>query len=202
MKYISIAALLALAVVLGTGVAFYLNVGIEVPISKKGGDWAAFGSYFGGVAGALLSFLSVLLLIGTVRLQSSQIKKSAEDAKNIELLNLVTRADTEIEQWLKIRPAKHKFEGDVEFGLVVWGIVQPSYLNPVELTPAFDRLVLLTEMYSVAIEQCYPSGLAVIAQHKRKCEELLAFLNEHHKSANSKQYKEIKAIEATLRKLV
>ncbi|MCD9480653.1 MULTISPECIES: hypothetical protein [Photobacterium] len=202
MKYIFIAALLALSVVFGTGVIFYINVGIESPISTKSGDWAAFGSYFGGVAGALLSFLSVLLLIGTVRLQASQIKQSAEDAKNIEFLNLVTRADTEIEQWLKIRPAKHKFEGDVEFSLVVWGILEPNYLNPVELKPAFDRLVLLTEMYSAAIEQCYPSGLAVIAQHKRKCEELLVFLNKYRQEANSTRYNEIKAIEATLRKLI
>ncbi|HHF2906766.1 TPA: hypothetical protein ACPJZ5_004610 [Vibrio diabolicus] len=99
-------AAFAAFVVLGTGFTFYWNVGQGLELSDKGSDWASFGSYFGGVAGALLSFFSVLLLIITVWLQSSQIKQASEDSKNLELLGLVTRADNEIEQWLKIRPAK------------------------------------------------------------------------------------------------
>ncbi|TOL87873.1 hypothetical protein [Vibrio parahaemolyticus] len=194
-------AAFAAFVVLGTGFTFYCNVGQGLELSDKGSDWASFGSYFGGVAGALLSFFSVLLLIITVWLQSSQIKQASEDSKNLELLGLVTRADNEIEQWLKIRPAKKSIEGDIEFSLIVWGLVDPSYINPKEFKSAFNRLISLTEMYCAAIELCATSELAIIDQHKRKCLELHAFLNKNWRTADSNRYDEITAIKVALEKL-
>lgn len=43
--------------------AFRHWVGGELPVSASGQDWGIFGDYFGGIAGTLLSFLSILLIV-------------------------------------------------------------------------------------------------------------------------------------------
>ncbi|MFC1503453.1 hypothetical protein ACFL53_03765 [Pseudomonadota bacterium] len=204
MKYINMFVLVGLVVILGTGLIFYLNVGLGNPISENDQNWAAFGSYFGGVVGALLSFVSILLLVVTIRQQSEQIQKSEIDSRKLELLNFVGRADIEIEQWLKIRLAVRvgKPGMDVEFGLVVWGIVSPCYVNSSEVKSAFDRLIVLTEMYSAAIAQCSTEDFLVIKQHKQKCVEILKFLKSKRQMIDSNDTDGIKNIETMLEQVV
>ncbi|HHF2906765.1 TPA: hypothetical protein ACPJZ5_004609 [Vibrio diabolicus] len=85
--------------------------------------------------------------------------------------------------------------------MIVWGLVEPSYINPKEFKPAFDRLISLTEMYCASIEFCATSELAIIDQHKRKCLELHAFLNKNWRAADSNRHDEIAAIKVALEKL-
>jgi uncharacterized membrane protein len=73
MSRILIAFLVGLLLIAAVGGAYYSYVGIDKVISTSGEDWGQFGDYFGGVAGALLSFISILLLAYTIHLQSEQL---------------------------------------------------------------------------------------------------------------------------------
>lgn len=46
---------------------FWLFVFHDLPLSHKTDDWSNFGSYIGGVAGPALSFISILLVIETIK---------------------------------------------------------------------------------------------------------------------------------------
>lgn len=46
---------------------FWLYVFHSLPLSTKTDDWSNFGSYIGGVAGPALSFISILLVIETIK---------------------------------------------------------------------------------------------------------------------------------------
>lgn len=67
----------ALAVVLVGGTIFFDALG--KPFNHiTAADWAAFGTYFGGVAGPLLAFLTVVGLVLTLLMQNRQIEQVAE----------------------------------------------------------------------------------------------------------------------------
>lgn len=65
--YTSIAIFLIIMVFSPYFFHFYLNLGL--PLSDKGSDWSDFGGYIGGLLGPILSFLSFVLLIKSLKLQ-------------------------------------------------------------------------------------------------------------------------------------
>lgn len=66
---IAIFALLGLMIVAGTVGAYLWLGGFAHTFSHQATDWGNFGSYVGGVAGPLLSFLAVIAVVWTLRLQ-------------------------------------------------------------------------------------------------------------------------------------
>jgi len=78
-----IAAIAAIFLVVIFYVArFYFSLGYD--ISDKPSEWAALGDYLGGVLGPALSFISIVLLIKSLRLQNSANNSLREDLKNSE----------------------------------------------------------------------------------------------------------------------
>ena len=61
-------------------VAYWARFGGQAT-SRDPQDWAAFGNYFGGTAGPLLTFLTVFLLVVTLALQIRQLEDSREQLK-------------------------------------------------------------------------------------------------------------------------
>lgn len=65
--------------VLGCTVAAYILLGGFGPaFSPNSIEWANFGNYFGGVAGPMLSFLALLAVVWTVRLQYDLLRRDYE----------------------------------------------------------------------------------------------------------------------------
>lgn len=62
----SLLLLMSLITIIVTSV-FWLSVFHSLPLSNKTDDWSNFGSYIGGVAGPALSFISILLVIETIK---------------------------------------------------------------------------------------------------------------------------------------
>jgi uncharacterized membrane protein len=179
--------LAGLAVIALVPIVFYFEVGGTLPLSSQAEDWAIFGNYFGGVTAPLLSFLSILLIVYTVLQQGEQIKASQQEVLKRDLLQYVSRADDEVERWLKRRLASAESEGDVEFGDIVWGIVDSSYVNSKELKAALLRLYKLTCTYCVSLG-LYKDNIDtyfIFQQHRLKAEELLLFLESHEKQLSS-----------------
>ena len=168
--------LLGLSVIIGVPLLFYYKVGIDLPLSTEANDWAIFGSYFGGVGGALLSFLSVLLLIlYTIKQQSDQSRKR-------DLLQYISEADNEINNWLNKKLATYTGNKSVEFGDIVWGIVAQSYANQKEYGSAIDRLYKLTCTYcaSLGMYKDKIDNHFVISHHIQKAGDLIEFLEKNY----------------------
>jgi len=71
-------ALLGLAVLVGTIGAYLWLGGFASTLSSHSADWANFGTYVGGVAGPLLSFLALIAVVWTLRLQHELLQRDRE----------------------------------------------------------------------------------------------------------------------------
>jgi hypothetical protein len=180
-RILSVVAL-GLLIVSAVAGAYYIFVGEAQPLSSSGEDWGTFGDYFGGVAGALLSFLSILLLVYTIQLQVQQLSDSQHETLKRDLLAHVTKADDEIERWLQRKLAYVSMSGQtIEFGDVVWGILKCKDINPPEFERAVVRLHLLTCLYCEALG-LYRDNIDpyfIFKYHRQKAKALLKFLEEH-----------------------
>jgi hypothetical protein len=71
-------ALGGLLVLTGTIGAYVLFGGFGPTFSPNSVEWANFGSYLGGVAGPMLSFLALMAVVWTVRLQYDLLRRDHE----------------------------------------------------------------------------------------------------------------------------
>jgi len=171
--------MLSIATVAG---AYYFIIGAAHPLSTDGERWGQFGDYFGGVAGTLLSFLSVLLLVYTVHLQNRQLSDTQQETLKRDLLAHVTKADEEIERWLQRKLAFISMSGEtVELGDVVWGILKETDINPREFERAVVRLHALTCLYceALALYRDNIDPYFIFRYHRQKAQSLLEFLAKH-----------------------
>lgn len=170
-----------LGIILATVLAYHYWVGRGMPISASGEDWAFFGNYFGGVAGALLSFLSIILILFTIHQQGQQLAATEEEILKKDLLLHISKADEEIDRWLKKNLASTTKGQTVEFGDVVWGLVKSTYVQKAEFGPALERLLKLTCAYceSIALYEANINTHFIYQQHHQKAQELVGFLEKH-----------------------
>lgn len=71
-------ALLGLAILAGTIGAYIWLGGFDPTLPHQSADWANFGTYVGGVAGPLLSFLALIAVVWTLRLQYQLLDRDRE----------------------------------------------------------------------------------------------------------------------------
>ena len=154
-------------------------VGYGATLSDSGDDWGVFGDYFGGTAGTILAFISVLLLVYTINQQRYEIQVSRDEAFKLDVLQHVSKADEEIERWLR-RPISVNRQ-QVEFGDIVWGLKDTKYADVPQLEAALIRLHKLTCMYcaSIALYRDNIEPHFVFQHHRAKAEDLIAFLGRH-----------------------
>lgn len=85
-RYLVLAALS----VFGTSVAYFgWFYHLGEPLSTKSSTWGEFGSYFGGILGPILSFISLFFLIQSLRLQNEAnlvLKQEAKDSEKTEYI--------------------------------------------------------------------------------------------------------------------
>jgi uncharacterized membrane protein len=171
--------LLLIAAVVGV---FFNFVNLGKPALSDGQYWALFGTYFGGVAGPLLTFLSILLIVYTVNQQSNQIASADHETLKRDLLAHITKADEEIDHWLQRQLPMPRPDGlTVEFGDIVWGLANSNCASSPEFRVAIDRLHYLTSLYCEALG-LYRDNIDphfIFAYHRKKAESLLAFLMKH-----------------------
>jgi hypothetical protein len=161
---------------------YYAHVGVGQALSNHGEAWAFFGEYFGGVAGPLLSFISILLLVYTVNLQIQQQSRIQEETLKRDVLAHISKADKEIDQWLRRKLATNTISDQtVEFGDVVWGILPDTLVSTREFKPAVIRLNRLTFLYceALALYRANINEHFIFRYHKQKAQSLVDFLKAH-----------------------
>jgi len=184
MKQILIIFLVGLLLIFAVGGVYYAYVEFDRPLPTNGQMLGQFGDYFGGVAGTLLSFVSILLLVYTIHLQSKQLLAARHEMLKRDLLAHVTKADDEIDHWLQRKLAVSDRVGEtVEFGDVVWGIIKASYINDKEFKSGVIRLHQLTCLYCEALA-LYRENIDphfIFKYHRQKAQSLLVFIKDHQK---------------------
>ncbi|EOC1775173.1 hypothetical protein ACI1HK_001100 [Vibrio fluvialis] len=181
MKGIVTVCIIGLMVMIAAVGAFYCFVGFDQLFSPDASAWSNFGSYFGGVVGPVFSFLSIVLLVYTVFQQSENINLATSEALKLDMLRYVSRADEEIDSWLKTEISTER-EGDTaQLSLVVWGVIDVGYVNPKELNACLNRLLKLVCSYSsaIALYEDNVDPYFVYKQHYTKAIELVEFLESH-----------------------
>lgn len=197
MRTILVFSLAIALVVSGVALLFFIATGMSLSFSHDSSEWARFGNYFGGVAGSLLSFFSVLLIYYTleqtninlnisnknIEMLKRQISIGEEESLKKDLLLYVEKHEREIDNWLKRNIAKYDVENEVvNFGDIVWGIVKIGYpKNDYEVSVCCIRLNKLLCSYCQAI-RLYEDNINshyVYHAHYLKAKELLEFLKKN-----------------------
>ncbi|HHG3503032.1 TPA: hypothetical protein ACPVZF_000284 [Vibrio parahaemolyticus] len=175
-----------MVIALASGV-FYHFVGANQPISPNASEWSNFGSYFGGVVGPIFSFLSIVLLVYTIILQSSQIKLYVDEAIKLDMLRYVSKAEEDIDNWLKTEISSSLYEAKVQLSFVVWGMVDGKHVDSKELSICLERMLQLVCSYSGALA-LYEDNVDphfIYKQHYDKALDLISFLERHSDRLNS-----------------
>ncbi|MBA1321223.1 hypothetical protein [Pseudomonas plecoglossicida] len=63
---------------------YRLNIGVE--FSRNPNDWSGFGSYFGGIIGPVVSFVTLLAVLKTVYLQREMLRAQSEEFERINII--------------------------------------------------------------------------------------------------------------------
>lgn len=88
-KILWAAPLIALAIIC----AYAFNFS-NIPISKASADWGTLGDYFGGLLNPILSFLSLIYLIKTIKLQQDANLRLIEDIEHQKTLAIKAEFDS------------------------------------------------------------------------------------------------------------
>jgi hypothetical protein len=140
----------SLFIVVATVAFYFVAVGIEGQLSSATEHWGQFGDYFGGVAGTLLGFISLILLLGTLYLQHLQLEEMRDENVKRDMLLHISKADDEIENLLCGKLHYGNLSELVDFRQVVIGAITAN-INAKELAVMQDRLLQLTCHYSASI---------------------------------------------------
>lgn len=114
-------------------------------------DWGNFGNYMSGVAGPLLLFIILVMMISLIRKQASYFDKIFDESKRLEMLRHLGKIDDDLTRLLS-----HEFEVDgryVQLGDLVDGLADATELlrDNASYGAAMEKLLKLTSIYCEAI---------------------------------------------------
>lgn len=177
-----IVIVLGLLVLIAVLLGYFLLGGFSLDPSLANTDWGAFGSYFGGLAGPLLTFISVILIVYTVRQQRLQFKSMAAENLKQDMLRYLGELDNEIAHLLtrEIHTGNNRY---VELGDLVAGISSPTDLHEQPYRAAMDKLLRLTANYceAIALYRNNVNSNFVFRAHQQRAEELVTYLKQNIK---------------------
>lgn len=132
-------------IVLAGTIALYFAGGAAYPHTAA--EWAAFGTYVGGVAGPLLSFVALVAVARTMHLQNATLELELERQSADQHLRWLDAIYSDIKEVLDTRVS-----GDTTLRSVLDGEVEASQVDPKRLTARLDNLMQLVAFYCRAVD--------------------------------------------------
>ena len=173
-----VVAIIGLCILVAVFLSYFLVGEFALDPSVSNVDWGSFGSYFGGVSGPLLSFISVLLLVYTLRQQRFQLVSMSEENTKHDMLRYLEKLDGQIAHLLtrQIHVGNMRY---VEIGDMVSGIENPAELHEASFKAALDKLLKLTAIYceAIALYRENVNGYFIFRAHQQKALELVNYLD-------------------------
>lgn len=146
--------------------------------STQNADWGAFGSYFGGIAGPVFTFISALFIAATIRQQREEMTKQ-------DMLRYLMKIDDDISHLLtrRIHVGNDRY---VELGDMVSGIESPAEFHAPSYKAALEKLLKLTASYceAIALYRANVDGYFIFKAYQQRARELVAYLGEKTKYLN------------------
>ena len=140
-----------LLVLAGTIGAYFLFVCFGPTFSPNSVEWANFGSYFGGVAGPMLSFLALMAVVWTVHLQYDLLSRDQNKQIAEQHIRWIEGIYRDI---LDLLNAALPSAGGVE-PMTTWAVlhqeVDPRFANQGILKARLDELLKLITQYCQAV---------------------------------------------------
>jgi len=151
MRVIILYAALGLLVLVLTIAAYPLLGHFGFPFSTSSNEWANFGTYLGGVAGPLLSFLALIAVAWTVRLQYDLLRRDSEKQTSDQHVRWLEAIYRDI---LDLMHAPLRLAHGPE-STTTWAVlhqeVDRAIANPAILKTRLDELLKLLTQYCQAI---------------------------------------------------
>lgn len=137
--------ILAGLMVLGGTVAFYLSYAGFAPRSLQ--DWANFGTYVGGVAGPLLSFVALVAVARTLHLQRTTLELDQARQLADQHLRWLDGLYKDIQEALDARVSP-----ETNLRVVLDGEVEASGVDQKRLSARLDNMMQLLAQYCRAVD--------------------------------------------------
>ena len=134
---------IGLVVLVGT-IAVYFGYGGIVP--RNPDDWSNFGTYVGGVAGPLLSFLALIAVARTMHLQQATLELDQERRLADQHLRWLDALYKDIVEAMEAR-----ISPEVTLRAVLERDVEASQVEQKRLTARLDNLMQLLTQYCQAV---------------------------------------------------
>ncbi|MCJ1881873.1 hypothetical protein [Pseudomonas nitroreducens] len=175
-----VVGLLGVVVILGVFLSYFYIGDFSLSASSENIDWSSFGSYFGGVAGPLLTFISVFLLVYTIRQQRVQLESMFEENIKQDMLRYLGRIDDEILRLLG-KEINVGEMGLVQFGDIVSGLFVPAQVHEASFRVMLERLMQHTAYYceAIALYRENVNSYFVFKAHRQRAEELVSYLENN-----------------------
>jgi hypothetical protein len=182
MKSIIIIFVIGVLILTVIGVAYVWLGGFNSDISGTNANLANFGNYFGGVAGPLITFLSVILIVCTLHQQNCQMKVMFKENLKQDMIRYLNKLEEEISHLLT-RPIPSENFRYVEFGDLVNGLETSAELNEGIYQEAMNKLLKLTASYceAIALYRANVNEHFVFKAHLVKARDLVEFLERNVK---------------------
>ncbi|MFP1872110.1 hypothetical protein ACLEDV_09130 [Lonsdalea quercina] len=177
-----IVALFGILILLVVFFGYFFLGGLYFGTSLSNAELGAFGSYFGGLAGPLLTFISVLLIVYTIRQQKLNLESVSDENIKQDMLRYLNKIDDEIAHLLT-RRIHIDNERVVEVGDVVSGISKPTNFDESSYRVAMDKLLRLTANYceAIALYRENVNGYFIFRAHQQRAKELVKYLENNTK---------------------
>ncbi|HFI1931605.1 TPA: hypothetical protein ACGPMY_001990 [Yersinia enterocolitica] len=134
MKYIGWVASLLILITFG---GYYYQFGMGPTVLSRDRDvWGQFGDYFGGVLNPILSFISIILLIKSVRMQLTANECLINETKRQEILD--KRKSFEFQFYNLIEAQKSGFD---DFSLIFPSPNKDVEVNKVDAVNKLEQLI-------------------------------------------------------------
>lgn len=136
--------LFGLIVLVGT-IALYFGGGGEPPSGLQ--EWASFGTYVAGIAGPLLSFVALVAVARTLKLQSTTLDLEREKQRADQHLRWLDALYSDITDDLN-----RSVSPDATLRSILDGDVSPESVNDKRLAKRLDGLLRLIAQYCRAVD--------------------------------------------------
>lgn len=182
--------LACLCLVVFVAFVFYDNVKFDQFPPVQPEYYEYFGGYFGGVAGALLSFVGILLVIYNINQQGVQIQKIANDSIKSDILSYLSSVDNEIEKLLdaKLTVVYDKNDSCI-FRDMVYGLRDANIDAFQGSLAALSRLVRLEFTYCEALA-LYRNNIDshfIFNHYKNKAVDIYKYLEKNKSKLDVKE---------------
>jgi|GEM_PF-2534548 len=102
------------------GALIFYRINFKGDLSSESQEWSNFGSFYGGLLGPLLSFITIIVLLRTLKNQELDLKLKQEEATFFKMVDFLIRTVDNMEiRWRGLGQPAEQRNGNAAFNFIV-----------------------------------------------------------------------------------